>query len=452
MSNYSDAKLLLEQASSINIPDQTSGESTLVLQCTADNYSALYNLASEEIVTEIAINDKTILHATDYSRAELIGENITVLIESDRIPGIYFNFKDFLSIQTNLDRPASRFYVIEEKLSNEDTHTPSVASYYSIHNFKNVLLKLSDLPAKLTNDLSYVYFNGLSAVDFSLNFTKEDLHDCTELNAFLEHGFSDTHEQEQKVIFKKVVTKFALQQPDQNKRFSYILSKFKEIYCDYQDEYHTFIYNFSIDKLKEDIEDNKLALTEKLSGTLSTLQQTVISLPIAIAFIVGKVDWNTPYALSNMVLLFCFYLFSFYFFFSASNHKRSLRLVTTEIDRQLTVLTSKAPALKESLGKPFTELKTRARWQKIFRIGIGSALWISLLSFTLLIFFYPQLTELHERLYPSAVKTVETTTAQKAINAPVVPAKPTLKPLPTKAPSELTPTETNQNVSSQSTE
>ena len=398
MSNYSDAKHLLLET--IAPPQTTSNDEVLFsVVCTTENYNAIYQLASEDLITEVTYGENTLTHHTDYTKEKLLGQPLKLTLEADNIRGIYKNINDFLLVQTNIDSPSSQFYLIDERLCNEDTHAPSIASYYTIHNFKKLLLELSDLPANLTNDLSFAYFNGLPSTEFPLHFTVGDLSNHPDLQIFLENGFSEVHNKEQQLIFKKVVTKFALQESTQNKRFSHILSKFSELYKEYQDEYHTFIYNFSIDKLKEDFEENKLALTEKLSSSLGALQQTVIPLPIAIAFVASKINIETPHALQNILILLSFYLFALFFFFSASNHKRTLRFVITEIDRQISVLNTKAPALKNTLGNSFKELKKRASWQQRFRKLIGCALWISLISCTVLVLFTPQLTKLHKKIF-----------------------------------------------------
>lgn len=268
--------------------------------------------------------------------------------------------------------------------SIEDDSDVLPQKYRDTITFSNFLLKVADHVESSTGEKKCFFYHGIKT-EIVIHYTEEDLKELPGVEAFI-NGFADSpHLKERIEILKEIIIKYSLGQPAEQ-AFTTLLIRFLEIEQDFNQSWSLFITDFSLDKILDELETKTLSLADKLATSLSELQKTMITIPLAILLVASQIDAaNDAASFKNISILagiWVFHLFTLAFFWG---HKRSLKFIENELSTLQHEVKNKYPEVGKRVDPKFERLKDRCVYQANYRRVVGTLMWLVVLGLTFLI-------------------------------------------------------------------
>jgi len=267
--------------------------------------------------------------------------------------------------------------------SIEDRSAVLPQAYLDATKFANFLLKLADHIEEPAGIKKCFFYHG-GKTEILLRYSEKDLQTLQGIDEFTENFLSTPHFQERTEILKELIIKHTVGQPAEQ-AFGTLLSRFSRLKQDFDQSWALFINDFSLDKILNELEIKTLSLADKLATSLSELQKTMITVPLAILLVASQVEPEGASSWKNMLILagcWIFHLFTLAFFWG---HKRSLRFIEEELSTLQRVVDDNYPQVGERVAQKFTQLRRRCRYQANYRRIVGSLMWVVVLGLTLLV-------------------------------------------------------------------
>ena len=268
--------------------------------------------------------------------------------------------------------------------SIEDDSDVLPKKYRDTITFANFLLKIADHVELSTGEKKCFFYHGIKT-EIIIHYTEEDLKELPGVESFI-NGFADSpHLKERIEILKELIIKYSLGQPAEQ-AFATLLVRFSKIEQDFNQSWSLFITDFSLDKLLDELETKTLSLADKLATSLSELQKTMITIPLAILLVASQIDAAKDFeSLKNISILagiWVFHLFTLAFFWG---HKRSLKFIENELSTLQQEVKDKYPEVEKRVNPKFVRLQNRCTYQANYRRIVGTLMWLVVLSLTLLV-------------------------------------------------------------------
>ena len=256
-------------------------------------------------------------------------------------------------------------------------------AYLDATRFANFLLKIADHTEELSGKKKGVFYHG-TKTEIVITYSQKDLNVLPELAKLVEEFEQAPRFLEKTKILKELIIKYALtKSPDG--AFGSLLSRFSELKKDFDQSWVLFVEDFSLDEIFNELESKTLSIADKLAVSLSELQKTMITIPLAILFVSSQVDAVGISSWKNILILagcWVFHLFTLAFFWG---HKRSLRFIEEELAALRQEVDKNYPQISERVNPKFTRLRRRCDYQANYRRIVGSLMWAVVLSLTLLV-------------------------------------------------------------------
>lgn len=280
----------------------------------------------------------------------------------------------------------SEFITVAPKhyYSIEDDSDILPQKYRDTITFANFLLKIADHVELATGEKKCFFYHGIKT-EIIIHYTEEDIKELPRVENFI-NGFADSpHLKERVEILKELIIKYSLGQPAEQ-AFITLLTRFAEIEQDFNQSWSLFITDFSLDKILDELEAKTLSLADKLATSLSELQKTMITIPLAILLVASQVDAVKNFgSLKNIFILagiWVFHLFTLAFFWG---HKCSLKFIKDELSSLQSEVKNKYSEVGNRVDEKFKYLEERCTYQAIYRRIVGSLMWVVVLSLTFLL-------------------------------------------------------------------
>lgn len=254
--------------------------------------------------------------------------------------------------------------------------------------FGNFLTNLADHSEEIL-DVKKIYFYSGIKIDISIVFGEADVRHLPGLDLLAEE-FIAPHLEERTKIFKSAVVKTILNTPSADQSFAYLLKSFERMIQVFYNDWALFISDFSMEKTLEALEEKTLKLADKIAASLSDLQKTMITVPLAILFAAPRIEAGNTHTLLNILTILSVWLFALFTWMFFYSHKRSLAFIVDEIREQKYFIADKHPGLASKINPKFNRLEKRCRDQAVYRKIVGSLMWIAVLGVTGT-FYWPQI-------------------------------------------------------------
>lgn len=293
------------------------------------------------------------------------------------------NFLALLEVKCFLRETPKLYYEID----TSKTELPE--GYADTIKFGTFLANLAD-HCEENIDGKKVYFYSGVKVDIPIIFTAGDVCRLHGLNKLTEE-FIAPHLEERTKIFKSVVVKTVLNTPSLEQSFAYLLKSFERMNQIFRSDWALFISDFSMEKTLEALEEKTLKLADKITASLSDLQKTMITVPLAILFAAPRIEaGGNAHTLLNILTILSVWLFALFTWMFFYSHKRSLAFIVDEIREQKNFIAGKHPGLADKINPKFNRLEKRCRDQAVYRKIVGSLMWVAVLGATGT-FYWPQI-------------------------------------------------------------
>ena len=307
-------------------------------------------LDDRNLIDDLVTENKSETYIDDL----IIGENISIelALRKDRFC-FYFDIYDLIKFNQNcLPNP---YYIFDEDfLSNEDKTIVKLDVLNNIYDIVDLLKSLADYrDDDLYGGLKLVFIQSRIST-FKIKIKPEDLcrdyNFTTELKTQFREG--SIGREEKIAIFKNVLITLLHKEGES---FSTILSNWSIICDNYKKSHELYIEGFSIEKIKSEIDNEKINLCEKLHHVLSGLNSRIISVPIGFFLVVSQFDYSGQNELKNIALMIGVIAFLFIEFSLLEDNKSLINSILKTAKE----ISEKNKIIKESSF--FDEIESEAR-------------------------------------------------------------------------------------------
>jgi hypothetical protein len=333
---------------------------------------------------EDAIGDLLLYHEEIDKTARLI--NFKVPSSSS----FCLSLDKLLSEKGNCIRFPQRFYLVEENFFfSTDTTPPNdglIGQYFKAIEFIDVLKKVADLAIPESTP-DRLIFLGTKKLYLTLQYSSESLRELVDLDEFVKNFItSDTHKNQKKEIIKSVLLEMAHGRNQISVRD--LLDRFNDFKERVNNNYDLYLSEFSYEKVKAEIIEEKLEAITNLNKVFSDIQNQLLALPIALLLLRGQIEFSESITVKNLIVWFSFLIFSFFMLILVRNQWSTLQAVKNQIDQQKEQLRSKYQAIAARFETDFTEVNKRYCRQQLTLSIIGFIIIAVLIAVTIIMGWY----------------------------------------------------------------
>ena len=359
-------------------------EPIAILKLSRENIEDVILLVEESMITDCHCEGQN-LSADVSVLSNYIGKDLSLGImlpvPNDNI-AIVRSLADLLKYPQYLTKAPHKVYFIETKCFEVPIE------YLQTISFVNVLKLIADHTEKDIHNLTCFFYDGVK-ISIPINYNVDDLHETIGIDD-LKESLAAPRLKERIRMLRSSLIKVAVTAPSEELTFSHLLKSFKRLKTTYEQDWNFYISDFSLDELLEELEDKILNIAEKLNSALSDLQKTIITIPLAIIFAAPRIDTTSIQNLKNGIIVASVWIFALFTWTFLSNHKRTLKFISNEIEDYKAFVEKKHEGLSNRISSKFEGLEKRCSYQIGYRMIVGTLMWVAVLSLSL-IFFTPQI-------------------------------------------------------------
>lgn len=315
--------------------------------------------------------------------------------ESSRYLEFSFPTNYFISMEEFLRAPARRvtvpndFYIeeLEYRHSIDFVAPPQeISDYLHITRLFALLMKVADDERKVGSVVTLVFLNQ-KKLEITADYQQTDLGRLPSLDIF-EQDYIDstTHQQQKRIILRS--TLFEMFSNNRKVNLADLIKRFTEFVEHVESSYQLYVSEFSFQKIKAEIEREKLEFTAKLNKVFSDIQNQLLAVPAALILVGGQMEAGQGWNIKNMLVWFGAIVFSILMNLLIRNQHHTLNAVKLEIDQQWQLIQGKHRQVAQQFQTNYTQLYARYKHQRIL-LGTVSALVAAALAFaTSLLLWY----------------------------------------------------------------
>ncbi|UBH29235.1 hypothetical protein [Aeromonas enteropelogenes] len=152
--------------------------------------------------------------------------------------------------------------------------------------------------------------------------------------------------------------------------------------------YQLYVSEFSFEKVKEQIEKEKLDATMKINKIFSDIQNQLLAVPAALILAGGQMIKEDSWSTKNISIWLGVVVMSIFMTMLIRNQRNTLQAVKKEIDQQWLQLEGKYHSVASRFRNSYKQLNTRSCHQEWLIKIISFLVTLSLLVTTLLLLYY----------------------------------------------------------------
>ena len=331
-------------------------------------------------------------------------ENMELLVNSSRearvielkFPSTFFiNLDSLLKGASRRMKVPTEFYIADEEFrySTELEELPKkVKSYLAITSLFQLLEEVSDFNQKLGSD-SKLIFIAENKLTLTSMYTIDDLNDLPDLNSF-ESDFvlSSIHKQQKHTIIKTVLLEFF--KGERTISFSNLVGAFPLIFERIVHSYQIYVSEFSFKKVKDEVEKDKLKYVAQINGVLASIQNQILSVPVALVLVASQMEKAPDWKGKNLVIWLGSLVFTIFLVLLIQNQRHTLKAIKGEIDQQWLGIKSNYKAAFGQFEGVYKQLEIRYEHQNTL---LNIVMLLSFCAFigatAALLYFHGLLTE-----------------------------------------------------------
>jgi hypothetical protein len=300
-------------------------------------------------------------------------------IEYQFPPGLFINLDELLISPSRRLSPPEQFYIVDSGChykNGEGKYLDKIKNYFIATQLASALMSIADYQGGI-GSAKTIIFLGREKLEISIDYTVSDLSFIIYHLSFIIYHLSfsidlseftstyldsEIHREQKKTIIKTVL--FEMFSGRENIPFSSLLIQFDDFMRKIHASYQLYVAEFSFEKVKEQIEKEKLEATMKLNKVFSDIQNQLLAVPAALILAGGQMvqdnDWNSK----NISLWLGVVILSMFMTMLIRNQRNTLQAVKKEIDQQWLQLEGKYHSVASRFKDSYQQLDDRHRHQE----------------------------------------------------------------------------------------
>ena len=295
-------------------------------------------------------------------------------------------------------KPPARFYLAEHEVffqyGEPSKNLPEeVNNYLRVAGLISLLNDISDY-SHTKNSVLKIIFLSDKKIEIDTQYTHADILQLKDFNS-LEKSFSDneSHYAQKRTIFKNSISEIFSPSisNDGSVSISLILEKMAYLCERFEHGYDLFLSDFSFEKIKNEIEKEKVEFIGRINKTFSDIQNQMLAIPASLILSGSQMKNYDGLALNNFVIWLGCILFSWFILTLVGNQRSTLSAIKREIDLQCELIKEKHQIVAHKFSGIYKELNVRYKKQAF---NLSCIFWlvilVVLLTTALLLYYsYP---------------------------------------------------------------
>ncbi|MDH4869833.1 hypothetical protein [Pseudomonas sp. BN515] len=292
-------------------------------------------------------------------------------------------------------QPPARFYLADLRYSHPavDADIPvAIARYQQAAQLFRALRGIADHETKVGNSSSLIFLQQ-QKLEITAGYQATDLAELSQLDEF-ESDFieSTTHKQQKATILRSVL--FELFGGQTKTSFASVLANFKQLVDQVVSSYQLYVSEFSFQKVKAEVEKEKLEFTTKLNKVFADIQNQLLAVPAALILIGGQMENGRAWSIKNLLIWSGAIVFALLMNLLINNQRHTLRAIKLEIDQQWELIQGKHKTVADQFKSNYRQLDDRYQHQHRL-LGTVSTLVAAALAFATGMLLWYSVPELH---------------------------------------------------------
>lgn len=272
-------------------------------------------------------------------------------------------------------RHPARFYLAESDyiFEGDAANAPAqVLSYISMASLADMLLRIADHSEIVGPRPKAVFLQG-EKLTVELSYEVEDLIPLPILEDFQKDFItSDIHAPQKIAIIKSILFGMAKNNTIEQLTLPCIARRFTELSDKARANYDLYVSEFSFEKIKAQVEQEKYELTLKLNNALSEIQNQLLAIPIALVLVGGQMEQSDDFPVRNMAVWLGSIVFALFMSLLIRNQRNTLDAIRQEIDSQWASIRSEHLSVAKRLEPNYDSLRNRYWYHRIFLMIIST--------------------------------------------------------------------------------
>lgn len=298
-----------------------------------------------------------------------------------------FSWPELLSANSRQNHVPARFYLADSDYlyeSNAGEVPDDIRRYLDTCHLIKFLTAISD-HAHDTAGIRRLVFLGKEKLELPIEYVFEDVKPLEGLKEFVAEFTSDIHTDQKKTIARTVLSEMFA---DGSPSFSQLLDRFADFRARCIAGYQLYVSEFSFQKIKNEVEKEKLEFTLKLNKIFSEIQSQLLVIPVALILAGGQLERDHGFSMKNLVILGGCLVFAFLMALLIRNQRNSLAAVKEEIDNQWGRIEGEHALVASKFRESYASLNKRYQDQRRLIFAIDILVSMSLIVTAGLAFLY----------------------------------------------------------------
>jgi hypothetical protein len=334
----------------------------------------------------------------DFGEIETALDEVGLLITADAsqrkiefiLPiGFFGSLEELISTSERRISPPKKFYLAdcgylyEEQAINIPTE---VQNYLDATRFYSFLGDAADYKGGIGSTKTLVFLQK-EKLEITPDYTIEDICELPNVDGFNANFISaDTHKEQKLTIVRTVLLEIFKGRT--NAKFSELLRQFGDFMERLNCSYQLYVSEFSFQKVKEEIEKEKLEATIKLNKVFSDIQNQLLAVPAALVLVGGQMTPAGNWTIKNLSIWLGFFIFAILMSLLVRNQRHTLKAVKQEIDQQWQQIKGRHALVADRFESSYGQLDKRYKQQELLIGTVSFLVAISLAASTGMLLWY----------------------------------------------------------------
>lgn len=305
----------------------------------------------------------------DFDTVEQALETIQLLLSANattrtlewHLPPHFFQSLDhLLNSPARRITPPKRFYLADTDTlftGNETCLPANIRQYLAATRLFGLLSKVADHHGGIGDSKTLVFLQQ-TKVEITPQYGLTDLTELKDLAAFeTEFITSQAHQEQKRSIIKTVL--FEQFSGTNRLPFGSVLHRFDDFFEKVQASYELYTAEFSFQKVKTEIEKEKLDAMIKLNKVFSDVQSQLLTVPVALVLVGGQLEDKGAWSNKNLLIWLGALVFAVLMDLLIRNQRHTLTAVKQEIDQQRQQIENKYHSVANRFRGSYREIDCR---------------------------------------------------------------------------------------------
>lgn len=323
----------------------------------------------------------------------LVSRNASTRTVEFSLPINYFlSLEELISTRERRVTPPSKFFLadLDCLYEGDASRLPAqVQQYLAATQLYEILGRAADHKGGIGSTKTLIFLHK-EKIEFVPDYITADLCELLGMAVFKANFIeSETHEEQKQTIVRTVLLEMFTGR--RSVPFAELLTKFGDLVEKVNASYQLYVSEFSFQKVKAEIEKEKLDATTKLNKVFSDIQNQLLAVPAALILVGGQMENTANWTSKNLSIWLGALVFSVLMSLLVRNQRHTLTAVKQEIDQQWLQIRGKYHSVADRFEDTYRQLDKRYKHQ-VWLIRIVSflvAVSLAVATFMLLFFSVP---------------------------------------------------------------